>query len=92
MIALIFAPLLAASTVQAEAPSAKEAIVRDALDRLRDGAELAAETEQRIRDLPPADRLEVLIILRRSGMMRGPVWQADRILGPATETQGARDE
>lgn len=92
MIGLLLAPLLAVTTVQLEAPSPKDAIIRDALDRLLDGVALAAETEQRIKELPPAERLEVLIVLRRSGMLTGPTWPAERLLGPSVEVRGARDE
>ena len=29
------------------------------------------------------DRIEALVFLRRSGMMIGPAWSADRLLAPA---------
>lgn len=43
--------------------------------------------------LPPAERIEVLIFMRRSGMLTGPGWTIDQLLAPSTkqETHDERD-
>lgn len=92
MIISMMIPLLVAGIAQAEPLFSKEDIISDAMERLLDGQDLPAETERRIRALPAHERLEVLIVLRRSGMLTGPIWPVDRILSPTEQTEGATDD
>ena len=47
------------------------------------GEAMPADMEARMRDLPPAERLRVLVFLRRAGLFSGPEWPIDRVLAPA---------
>lgn len=62
----------------------RDALIQEATDHLLNGESLPADIDARLMALSPADRIEVLIFLRRSGMMTGPGWTADRLLSPAT--------
>lgn len=61
----------------------RDALIRDATDRLLAGESLPADTDERLMRLAPADRVEVLIFLRRAGLLSGPGWPAERLLAPA---------
>lgn len=82
MIALLLASLIAGAPVQAEVGTATDALIRQAIDQMLEGRELASETEAQIIALPAEERLKVLIVLRRSGMLTGPTWPVERILAP----------
>lgn len=88
MISVMLAPLLAIGLGLSAEVSAKEALIEDAKARLLDGRDLAPETELQLRAMKPAERLEVLIFLRRSGMLTGPVWPVERLLAPETPITG----
>lgn len=80
--------LLISAALAGDAPStvstARDALIQEATDHLLNGEPLPADIDARLMALSPADRIEVLIFLRRSGMMAGPGWTADRLLSPAT--------
>ncbi|WP_233253277.1 hypothetical protein [Paracoccus binzhouensis] len=78
---LILSTALAAASL--EGSWTRDAMIRDAKERLLNGEDLPPELDERLMRLPPADRIEVLIFLRRSGMMTGPGWTAERLLAPA---------
>lgn len=65
------------------APLSREALIREATGLLLAGESVPADIDARLMALSPADRIEVLIFLRRSGMLQGPGWTADRLLAPA---------
>lgn len=79
------------STMLSAAPAddtwTRDALIRDATERLLNGEDLPRDMDEKLLRLGPSDRIEVLIFLRRSGMMVGPAWGADRLLAPA-KTQG----
>ncbi len=60
-----------------------ESMIAEATDWLLNGEELPADTDARLRRLEPAERVRVLVFLRRSGMFSGPDWTIDRLLAPA---------
>lgn len=86
---LILSAALAAEPAGDGAPS-RDGLVRDATDRLLNGEPLPPDLNDRLIRLSPSDRIEVLIFLRRSGMLTGPAWSIERLLAPAA-TQGARE-
>lgn len=61
----------------------RDALIRDATEWLLNGEDLPRDIDERLMRLSPSDRIEVLVFLRRSGMMIGPAWSADRLLAPA---------
>jgi hypothetical protein len=62
----------------------RDDLIHDATERMLNGEELSRDIDERLMHLAPADRIEVLIFLRRSGMLSGPSWSADRLLAPVT--------
>lgn len=73
----------ALSAVPADGVWTRDALIRDATERLLLGEDLPRDMDEKLLRLGPSDRIEVLIFLRRSGMMVGPSWAADRLLAPA---------
>lgn len=67
----------------APAPSGAEALIAEATDAILAGEPMPLDMETRMRDLPPGERLRVLVFLRRSGLFSGPEWPIDRVLAPA---------
>lgn len=50
---------------------------------LLDGLPLPPDYPHRLRAMPPAQRIEALIYLRRTGMLTGRVWPLVDLLAPA---------
>ncbi|KRW96618.1 hypothetical protein O4J55_03925 [Paracoccus sp. PXZ] len=86
---LILSAALAAEPAGDAAPT-RDGMIRDATERLLYGEPLPADLEDRLMRLAPPDRIEVLIFLRRSGMLAGPAWTTERLLAPA-RIQGAQE-
>lgn len=80
--ALLISAALTAGAVDTTPPT-RDALIRDVTEYLLNGESLPADMDARLMALPPADRIEVLIFMRRSGMMTGPGWTAERLLAPA---------
>ncbi|REF67743.1 MULTISPECIES: hypothetical protein [Paracoccus] len=89
---LILSAALAAGPGPDGAPT-RDGLIREATDRLLYGEPLPADMGDRLMRLSPADRIEVLIFLRRSGMLAGPAWSIERLLEPARppSPQGAQE-
>lgn len=87
----MIAALLVMAAVAAEppqgAPASSAEMIREVTEMLLNGESLPADIDARLMALPPAERIEVLIFLRRSGMMDGPGWTTDRLLAPV-RTEG----
>ena len=66
-------------------------LYKPATDLLLSGEALPPDIDLRLMELPPDERIEVLIFLRRSGMLTTPGWTIDRLLAPSTR-QEASDE
>lgn len=58
-------------------------LIRDATEWLLNGEDPPADLDQRLRALAPADRLRVLVFLRRAGIYDHPAWTAEQLLAPA---------
>ncbi|CAM3237705.1 hypothetical protein SAMN04488021_10597 [Paracoccus aminovorans] len=86
----MIAALLLSAALAAEPLAARDALIRDATEWLLNGEDLPRDIDERLMRLPPADRVEVLVFLRRSGMMLGPGWSADRLLAPAKNGETAQ--
>lgn len=82
MIAALLIMMAAAAEPPATAPVSREGLIREATELLLNGEPLPADIDVRLMALPPADRIEVLIFLRRAGMIDGPGWATDRLLAP----------
>lgn len=82
----MIAALLIMTAMAAEPPetaqASRENLIREVTELLLSGGSLPADIDARLMAVPPAERIEVLIFLRRSGMMDGPGWTADRLLAP----------
>jgi hypothetical protein len=89
---VIAALILSAALAEAAAGGVptREGMIRDATDRLLYDEPLPADIDDRLMRLSPSDRIEVLIFLRRSGMLIGPAWSIERLLEPA-RPQGAQE-
>jgi len=79
--ALILSAALASQ--DQEGALTRDSMVSDAKDRLLHGEPLPSDLDERLMRLNPSDRIEVLIFLRRSGLLSGPAWPADRLLAPS---------
>lgn len=49
--------------------------------RLLDGGDFSDDMENRVMELSVADRFQAIAFLRRSGLVTGPTWDIDRLLG-----------
>lgn len=82
----MIAALLIMTAMAAEPPetaqASRENLIREVTELLLSGDSLPADIDARLMAVPPVERIEVLIFLRRSGMMDGPGWTADRLLAP----------
>ncbi|MFV0386984.1 hypothetical protein [Paracoccus sp. (in: a-proteobacteria)] len=58
---------------------------------LLEGKNLPPDYRVRLRRMPPAERLQVLIFLRRSGLLVGQPWSLDDILRPAESSEEASE-
>ncbi|RCW82868.1 hypothetical protein [Paracoccus lutimaris] len=76
---------LAGGLPQASVPPTRDGLIAEATDLLLNGEPLPPDLDARLMELSPADRIEVLIFLRRSGMLTDPVWTVDRLLAPRKE-------
>lgn len=88
---LLVSAALAAGGAQDAVPPTRDALIQEATELLLEGLPLPADMDARLMKLSPAERIEVLIFLRRSGMLTGPGWTIDRLLAPNT-MQGTSDE
>lgn len=79
---MILTMFLTAALAGAEAPPS-DALIAEATQWLLAGDDLPADMNARLRGLPPAERMRVLVFLRRAGMMTGPGWNSDDLLAPA---------
>ena len=76
--------IIAILSTQVTAPnSAADAFAADATAWLLDGKSLPPDWKTRLQAMQPADRLQSLIFLRRSGLLTTQGWTADEILAPA---------
>ena len=78
---MLAAAILAAA--QALSPAAME-FVDDATDRLIAGEDLAPDFPVRLQELPPDQRLLVIVHLRRAGFLGDIVMPVDWVMSPAT--------
>lgn len=79
----MIAVFLLSGALAAEPAPTRDVLMRDATEWLLNGEDLPRDIDERLMRLTPSDRIEVLVFLRRSGMMIGPGWSADRLLAPA---------
>lgn len=91
IVPLLIATALAAGAPSGNAASARDDLIQEATELLLSGEALPPDINLRLMELAPADRIEVLIFLRRSGMLTGPGWPIDRLLAPSTK-RGTTDE
>ena len=75
---------LAAGTPQVGQPT-RGGLIAEATDLLLNGEPLPSDLDSRLMQLSPADRIEVLVFLRRSGLLTGPGWTIDRLLAPQND-------
>ncbi len=74
---------IAASAEPAIALATKDGLIREATEQMLNGERLSPDMSIKLMSLGPADRIEVIIFLRRSGMLEGAGWDVDRLLAPA---------
>lgn len=84
---MLAAAILAAA--QALSPAAM-AFVDDATDRLIAGEDLAPDFPVRLQELPPDQRLLVIVHLRRAGFLGDVVMPVDWVMSPATPLRAAK--
>lgn len=65
----------------------KGAIIKEMTERLLDGQVAPANIESRLMQLDLADRIEVVIFLRRAGLLSGRSLSVDRLLYEETEME-----
>lgn len=86
MIALSF--LFAMSMALANEPVATKTDILDEMTRrLLDGQMAPGNIETRLMALPPAERFEVIMFLRRSGLLTGKSLSVDRLLTMGSDTE-----
>lgn len=80
---ILAAVLTSEATVSTAQNDRAADIIADARDRMLAGDALPPDLEMSLRALPPAERLRVLVFLRRAGLLTGPGRSADWLLAPA---------
>ena len=91
IVQLLISAALAGGALPGSAAPTRDGLIQEATDLLLSGEALPPDMELRLMALPPAERIEVLIFMRRSGMLTTPGWTIDRLLAPSTR-QEASDE
>lgn len=76
------------SAVVPDAGAEADRLINVATTLLLEGQPMSDEIIIGLPTLPAAERMKVLIFLRRSGLMTTPIWTVDRILAPA---EGSKD-
>ena len=76
----IMALLAGQGTAQAQG---SEGFAADATEWLLDGRALPDDWKLQLQAMEPAERLQSLIFLRRSGLLTTQVWTVDDLLAPA---------
>ena len=87
IVLLLMSAALAAGAPSGGVPPTRDGLIQEATDLLLSGEELPPDIDLRLMELAPAERIEVLIFLRRSGMLTGPGWTIDRLLAPSTRQE-----
>lgn len=87
--ALLTSAVVAAADNVALSPEV-QAFSRETTEWVLAGQELPSDYQSRLRMMNPADRLQAIIILRRSGLLETDTWPLDDLLSKAeTEEQTA---
>lgn len=89
---LIATLLMAAALAQAEAvlpPTDLDRFTDEAKGWLLQGRPMPPDTRLRLLRMPPEDRLQAIIFLRRAGLMTGASWQVQDLLRPGAPDEGA---
>lgn len=76
---------LAASPDIAPASPELSAFTEEASAWLLEGEPLPRDYRLRLMRMHPADRLQAIVFLRRSGLLRGDVWRLEEVLAPALD-------
>lgn len=91
MIAGLLASMVMAAAAAPAVPATQDdpaaILIEDARSRLLNGDPLPVDIDTSLRRLPPAQRLRVLVFLRRSGMLETPGWTVEQLLAPMSEPQ-----
>ncbi len=85
IVQLLVSAALAGGMPQAAQAPTRDGLIAEATDLMLNGEQLPPDLDVRLMQLAPADRIEVLIFLRRSGMLTGPSWTIDQLLAPPKE-------
>lgn len=84
---MYLAALLLSLPLQQASGADLTAFQRQAEMTLLSGDRLAPDYRQQLLTLPPEDRIEAIIFLRRIGLLTGKRWRVDDMLRPA-QTEG----
>ncbi|UXU75887.1 MULTISPECIES: hypothetical protein [unclassified Paracoccus (in: a-proteobacteria)] len=85
ILALVLSSALVADAASPPPSDTGEVLIREATELLLAGGELPRDLDERLLRLEPAERIRVLVFLRRAGLLVGPAWPAERLLAPAKE-------
>lgn len=87
LLSIAFAASLATTNEQI---ATKADILNEMTQRLLDGESVPRNIETRLMVLEPAERFEVVVFLRRSGLLVGKSLSVDRLLGAREEMETGR--
>lgn len=68
-------------------PAGVEAFADEATGWLLEGRRLPPDYRLRLLNMPPADRLQAIVFLRRAGLLSGTAWSLADVLRPAAPEQ-----
>ena len=91
IVRLLMSAALAGGAPPGSVPPTRDGLIQEATDLLLSGEALPPDLDLRLMELAPAERIEVLIFLRRSGMLTGPGWTIDRLLAPSTRQEATNE-
>lgn len=80
MISMFFGALF---TAVAAEPGDLKGFKAQVTEAMLAGETLSADHTIRLNALAPVERIEMIVFLRRSGMMKGPTWPIEDLLRPA---------
>ena len=83
---MILAAVLSVALAGTEPPvdaGPADRLIGEATEWLLNGEDPPPDLDMRLRALAPADRLRVLVFLRRAGIYDHPGWTAEQLLAPA---------
>lgn len=90
LVPALFVLAAAAGGAEATVPARLSAFTEEASAWLLEGEELPPDYRLRLLMMPPADRLQAIVFLRRAGLLTEGAWSLSDLLKPAPSQESGQ--